>query len=201
MTTSRTLGIAVLALTTVVTFAGCGSQDPDPSEDPTIGQSAGGQTSEPAIPSDWQEAKIDVASVHVPQDWAVLNPKATDIGFTAPKDEFGFSPGGGSMVVNVGDDTGDAEAIIDAATEFNLKTYKGDPNISNVKRLPDLTISGVPFSLVQWETSQSWETEYLTATDDGTESITLSWQFIKSDIDRKGSQDLIDPVMETFELL
>ncbi len=105
------------------------------------------------------------------------------------------------MVVNVGDDTGDAEAIIDAATEFNLKTYKGDPNISNVKRLPDLTISGVPFSLVQWETSQSWETEYLTATDDGTESITLSWQFIKSDIDRKGSQDLIDPVMETFELL
>lgn len=201
MTTSRTLGVAALALTTAMTFAGCGSQDPDPSGDPTKEQSAGEQTGEPTIPSDWQEAKIDAARVHVPQDWSVLNPKAADVGFTAPTDEFGLSPGGGSMVVNVGDDSGDIEAIIDAATEFNLETYKGDPNSSNVKRLPDVTINGVPFSLVQWETSNTWETEYLTATVDGTESITLSWQFAKGDVDRKGSHELIDPVMATFELL
>jgi hypothetical protein len=184
----------------MLVVAGCGSKDPDPSGNPTSGESTSGQTSEPGIPSDWQEATIDAAGVHVPADWTVLNPMATDIGFAAPKDELGFSPGGGSMVVNVGDDSGDVKAIIDAATKFNLETYKSDPNLSNVKRLPDVTVNGVPFSLVQWETSQTWETEYLTATADGSESITLSWQFAKGDIDRKGSQELIDPVMETFVL-
>lgn len=200
MTISRSLGIATLALATVITLAGCGSPDTEPSGDPTSGGS-NSQSSEPATPSDWQEAAIDAASIHVPADWTVLNPKATDIGVAAPKDELGFSPGGGSMVVNVGDDSGDVKAIIDAATKFNLETYKGDSNLSNVKRLPDVTINGVPFSLVQWETGQTWETEYLTATADGSESITLSWQFAKSDIDRASVQKLIDPVMETFELL
>lgn len=197
------LGIGGLVVATVLTLASCGSQDPDPSGDPTVSESgdnkSGGPGSGDATPSDWQEAKIDVAGLHVPADWTVLNPTATGIGIAAPKDEFGFSPGGGSLVAGVHNGDTDVEASINGLAEQRLKNYQSDPNLSHVKRLPDVTLNGVLLAHVQWETAQTWDDEYLGVTTDGESTVGVVWQFSKGDLDRTSAQELIDPVMETFE--
>ncbi len=203
MTTSRTLGIAGLVLAATMTLASCGSEDPSPGGDPTsepASPGSGGSSQGSSIPADWQVAKIDVAQVHLPSDWAILNPQPTAVGFNTSKDEFGFSAGGGTLTANVGSGEGDVESNIDSVTKFHLETYEGDSNLSKVTRLPDAEINGVPFSTIQWETSQTWETEYITVTPDGTSDVSVIWQFTKGDIDREAAQKLIDPVMETFEL-
>lgn len=205
MTTSRILGIGGLVVATALTLASCGSQDPDPSGDPTASESGSNQSSGSgngdAVPADWQEAKIDVARLHVPANWSVLNPTATDIGIAAPKDEIGFSPGGGSLVAGVHNGDPDVEASINGLAEQRLKNYQGDPNLSHVKRLPDVTVNGVLLAHVRWETAQTWDDEYLGVTADGESTVGVVWQFGKGDVDRAGAKELIDPVMETFELI
>lgn len=198
------LGIGGLVVATALTLSSCGSQDPDPSGDPTVSESGNNQPdgsgSGDAIPSDWQEAKIDVARLHVPADWSVLNPTATGTGIAAPKDEFGFSPGGGSLVAGVHNGDTNVEASINGLAEQRLKNYQSDPNLSRVKRLPDVTLNGVLLAHVQWETAQTWDDEYLGVTTDGESTVGVVWQFSKGDLDRTGARELIDPVMETFEL-
>lgn len=103
------------------------------------------------------------------------------------------------MTAGVNSSSGDIEADIESTTKFHLETFNGDPNLKNVKRLPDVTINGVPFSHIQWEVGPSWKSEYVTVTPDGAWAITIGWGFTKSGLDRKGSQELIDPVMNTFE--
>lgn len=199
MTTSRTLGIATLALATVLMLTGCGSQEPDPSGDPTsagTSESADGAT----VPADWQEVKIDVAQIHMPPEWSILNQRANAASFAAAKDELGLIPGSGTMGSGVNSPSGDVKADIEHATESRLETYRNDPNRKNVKRLADVTINDVPFSHFQWEVGQRWNSEYVTVTPDGQSVITVGWGFSKSGLDRDGSQKMIDPVMETFEL-
>lgn len=205
MTTSRALGIATLALTTVMTLAGCGSQGTDPAGNPTGEESTSKQASESsagdAIPADWQEVKIEVAQIHLPPDWTVLNQREGSASFAAAKDNLGLIPGSGTMGYGVNSPSGDVKADIESATESRLETYRSDPNRTNVKRLPDVTINGALFSHFQWEVGQSWNSEYVTVTADDQSVVTVGWGFNKSGLDRKGSQELIDPVMETFELV
>ncbi|MFI5623488.1 hypothetical protein ACIA03_08490 [Nocardioides sp. NPDC051685] len=205
MTTSRTLGIATLALTAAMALAGCGSDSPNPDGDPTNGTptaDASGSAGGSEVPADWQEAKTDEAAVHLPRDWAILNAKDTSVGFEPPKGKFGFAPGGGTMTTGVHSGTGDLKSDINRAAEHHLKALQSDPTSTNVKRLSNMTTAdGVELSIVQWETDQTWNVEYTTVTEDGQWVLGVTWQFNKSDIDRKGSQELIAPVMETFELL
>lgn len=203
MMTSRTLRVAGLVLAATMTLASCSSEDPGPSGDPTNGPSStgSGSSQESSVPADWQEAKIDVAQVHLPSDWALLNPQPTAVGFNTSKDEFGFSAGGGTLTANVGSGEGDVESNIDSVAKFHLETYQGDSNLSKVTRLPDAKINGIRFAAIQWETSNTWETEYITVTPDGASDVSVIWQFTKGEVDRKGAQKLIDPVMKTFELL
>ncbi|MGH3976426.1 MAG: hypothetical protein ACRDS9_24370 [Pseudonocardiaceae bacterium] len=201
MTTSRRLGIAALLLATVTMLAGCGSEDPDPSGDPPTGESPSESTDGSTVPADWQEVKIEVAQVHLPSDWTILDQDETSASFAAAKDEVGLSPGSGTMGIGVNSPSGDVKADIERATTSHLETYQGDSNMKNVKRLPDVTINDVLFTHVQWEVGQSWDSEYVTVTSDGEYVVTVGWGFSKSGIDRKGSQALIDTVMETFELL
>lgn len=199
------LGISGLVVATTLTLASCGSQNPDPSGDPTVSESGTNQSdgsgSGDATLSGWQEAKIDVARLHVPADWSVLNPTATGVGIAAPKDELGFSPGGGSLVAGVHNGDPDVEASINGLAEQRLKNYQSDPNLSHVKRLPDVTVNGVLLAHVQWETAQTWDDEYLGVTTDGESTVGVVWQFGKGDLDRAGANELTDPVMETFELI
>ncbi|GGU38788.1 hypothetical protein GCM10007979_42550 [Nocardioides albus] len=189
-----------MALSLAMVFAGCGSQDSDPSGDPTS-KGASETTDGASTPADWNEVKIDVARVYVPPDWAILSQRDNAASVAVAKDDLGLIPGSGTMGSGVNSPSGDLKANIDDATEFHLETFRGDPNIKNVKRLPDVTINGVLLSHIQWEKETSWDSEYITVTTDLQSVITIGWGFTKSDLDRKGSQDLIDPVMETFELL
>lgn len=104
------------------------------------------------------------------------------------------------MTANVHSSVGDVQANVDDAAEFHLETFRGDSNLKNVERLPDVEINGVPFAHVQWEKETSWDSEYITVTPDGGTVVTVGWGLSKSDLDREGSQELIDPVMATFEL-
>jgi hypothetical protein len=203
MTTSRTLGITAVVLTTLMMLASCGSQDPDPSGDPTTGQATSGHPSDSAdgstTPADWQEVKIEAAQVYLPADWTIIDQDETSASFGAAKDELGLSPGSGGVSTGVNSPSGDVKADLERATKFHLETFNGDSNLKNIKRLPDVTINGVLFSHIQWELGPSWRSEYVTVTPDDAWVITIGWAFTKSGLDRTGSQKLIDPVMETFE--
>lgn len=198
MTTSRTLRIAPLALATVLLLTSCGSQEPDPSGDPSRGGASESTPSETTT-AGWQEVEIDVAQIRMPPDWSIIDQGPDSASFAAAKDQVGLSPGSGTMGIGVNSPSGDLKADIERATASHLETYRDDPNMRNVKRLPDLTTNGATFSHVQWEVGQSWDSEYVTVTPDGEYVVTVRWGFTKSGLDRKGSQDLIDPVMETFE--
>lgn len=104
-------------------------------------------------------------------------------------------------MLNVATDATDVKAYVARSADSIVKSRKSDPNIVSVERRPDVTINGVLFAHVEWETSQTWDSEYLTVSRDGTSQVDVVWQFGKGDVDRKGVQELIDPVMETFELL
>lgn len=197
MTTSRGLNIVALALITVTMLGACGSQDQDFSGGP-MNAEASEQTGGVGAPSDWQEVKIDAAQVHLPPHWTILDQEETSVSFAAAKDELGLSPGSGTITTGVNSPSGDVKADLERTTEFHLETFNGDPNLKNVKRLPDVTIDGVLFSHIQWEVGPSWRSEYVAITPDDAWSVTIGWGFTMSGLDRNGSQELIDPVMETF---
>lgn len=198
MTTSRKMTFSATALIVTMVVAGCGSPDPDPSGDPTS-EHTSETTDDASTPADWREVKIDVARIYIPQGWTILNQRDNAASVAVAKDDLGLIPGSGTIGSGVNSPSGDQKANIDAATEFHLETFRGDPNITNVRRLPDVTINGVLLSHIQWEKETSWDSEYITVTTDLQSVITVGWGFTKSGIDRKGSQELIDPVMETFE--
>lgn len=187
-------------MATVLAFAACGSEDPTPT-DPTAKSSGGNPSGTATVPSDWQSAETDAAVVHLPPDWSLLDGQPDSAGFAAPKDDFGLSPGGGTIVLNVATDASDVKAYVARSAESIVKSRESDPNIVGVERRPDVTINGILFAHVEWETSQTWDSEYITVSRDGASQVGVVWQFGKGDVDRKGSQELIDPVMDTFELL
>lgn len=201
MTMSRTLRFAALAAATVLALTGCASQGPEQPTEPTVEPSNGEPTSSPTIPSDWQSAEMAAAAVHLPPDWTLLDTTPDSTGFASPQDDFGFSAGGGTLALNVATDAADVKAYVDRSAKSLVKSRQSDPSIVSVKRRPDVTINGVLFAHVEWETSQTWDSEYLTVSRDGASQVVVVWQFTKGDLDRKGAQALIDPVMDTFELL
>ncbi|MEU6137783.1 hypothetical protein [Nocardioides sp. NPDC047086] len=78
---------------------------------------------------------------------------------------------------------------------------KGDSSLAKLERLPDETINGNLFYHFRAETEFTWQDHYGTVASTTRDQVTVTWEFNKSDIDRKGAEALIAPIMATYEVL
>jgi len=120
---------------------------------------------------------------------------------SAPKNEIGLSPGSGGMSADVYSTDGEVKAALDELAELRGKTLKDDSSLTVLKRLPNETINGALFYHFRAESEFTWEDHYGTLVPDAGRQVTVVWSFNKSDIDRKGAEALIAPIMATYEVL
>lgn len=117
----------------------------------------------------------------------------------APEDAIGISPGAAILQGGVHAGEGDDEAAVDALAALEEKALADD--VQNLKRLPNETINGSTFYHFQGDTGHEWEDHYGTVVPGGDHSVTVTWRFTKSDIDRKGAEALIAQIMPTYKVL
>lgn len=115
----------------------------------------------------------------------------------APEDAIGISPGAAIFQGGVHAGEGDGEAAVDALAALEEKALADD--VQNLKRLPNETINGSTFYHFQGDTGHEWEDHYGTVVPGGDHSVTVTWRFTKSDIDRKGAEALIAEIMPTYK--
>lgn len=185
---ASTSAIAVVALLTVMLTACASKEGADP--EPTAAPES--QSSSTDSKAGWHSANEDGGRFLVPPEWAVED-SPTGINLQAPRArEGGSRVGGGSL--GSGPTIESATAIDDAgdtALAFHLK------GLDKAERLPDVTLGGVEFYHVRGEDSAQWVDDYGTVKDG--KLITVLWTFHKGMVDRKQTDELIAPVMETFE--
>lgn len=202
MRTSRAIAIAALTLVTATGITGCGNDTPTP--EPTTDVSGSATTepsgsSGPEVPADWQVASVEVAQLQVPANWNIRSSGDLSLSMRAPEDAIGISPGAAIFQGGVHAGEGDGEAAVDALAALEEKALADD--VQNLKRLPNETINGSTFYHFQGDTGHEWEDHYGTVVPGGDHSVTVTWRFTKSDIDRKGAEALIAEIMPTYKAL
>jgi hypothetical protein len=205
MRTSRSLAIATLATALGITLTGCGtgeSPDTKPTSNPTntTAESSPSPTA-PTAPADWKPASAEVAQLHVPPNWELDSFRDQAQTMIAPKNKVGLSPGSGEIMADVYSTEGDAEAALNELAGLRGKALKKDTSFTTLKQLPNETINGSRFYHFRAETEYTWEDHYGTLALDAGMQVTVVWKFNKSDIDRKGAEALIAPIMATYEVL
>lgn len=205
MKTSRTIAIAALATSLGLTLSGCGSSEGSsraPTTTPsTSAGSANPRPSAPSVPADWQIASVDVAQLQVPPDWVLSSNRKQSQTMRAPKSSVGLSPGSGGLMADAYGADGNLEDAVGGLAKLVHDQLKRDSSLTKLERLPDETINGTPFYHFRAETEFTWQDHYGTVAPTTRDQVTVTWEFNKSDIDRKGAEALIDPIMATYEVL
>lgn len=204
MRTSRSIAIAPLAAL-FLTLAGCGAGE-GPDTEPTsnsTGTSAESSPSPtgPTVPEDWEAASVEIAQLHVPSDWTIKSGGKQLLTLRAPKNEVGLSPGAGHISVGVYSTDGEIKAELDELAELHATQLERDASFTKIERQPNETINGSLFYHFRVETEYTWEEMYGTLVPDAGRQVAVEWSFNKSDIDRKGAEALIAPIMATYEVL
>lgn len=193
-----TLTVAVAGFT-----GGCGSEETpaEPTTSASADATSGGasESSTPSIPSDWKVASVGLAQLQVPPDWALSSHADQAQTMRAPKDSIGLSPGAGNILADPHAGDGDDESAVDALADLREEALAKD--LKNLKRLPNETINGSIFYHFQGEDDHTWQDHYGTVLPGGDDRVTVSWDFNKTDIDRKGAEALIAQVMRTYKVL
>lgn len=206
MRTSRTISVAAVTLCLALATAACGAEN-GPDTDPTTGKSsdtaqadptAGGST-EPDVPADWQVASVDVAQLQIPPDWALSSNADQAQTMSAPKDEIGIVPGSGNILAGPNPVDGDSAEHVDELGDLREESLAKE--LKSIKRLPNETINGSVFFHIQGDDGNNWRDAYGTITPGGGDRVTITWDFNKTDIDRKGADELIAQVMATYKPL
>lgn len=208
MKTSRAITIAALATSLSIVLAGCGS-DEGPATDPTKSTSAnstseaspGPSPSDPTVPADWQVASVDVAQLQVPSDWTLNSNRKQSQTMRAPKNSVGLSPGSGGLMADAYGADGDLKEAVEGLAKLVHGQLKEDSSLTKIERLPDETINGTSFYHFRAETEFTWQDHYGTVASTTRDQVTVTWEFNKSDIDRKGAETLITPIMATYKTL
>ncbi len=94
---------------------------------------------------------------------------------------------------------GEDEDAVDALADLREEALAKD--LKNLKRLPNETINGSIFYHFQGENEHTWQDHYGTVLPGGDDRVTMSWDFNKADIDRKGAEALIAQIMPTYKVL
>lgn len=204
MKTSRAI-TATLTLTVALAVAGC-SSDNTPTKDPSTpgatstetGTATPSASNEPEVPSDWQTASVGAAQLQVPSDWRVTSDGDDSQTIRAPKDAIGISPGFGNLQANVYRNDG-TEGELEELADLHEKDLSKD--LAKLKRLPNETINGSLFFHFLGETENKWQDVYGTLAPEAGDQVTVTWDFNKADIDRKGSEALITQIMPTYKVL
>lgn len=117
----------------------------------------------------------------------------------APKDSIGISPGAGNILAGPHAGEGDGESAVNALAVLREDALAKD--LKDLKRLPNETINGSTFYHFQGEDDHTWQDHYGTVLPGGDDRVTISWDFNKADIDRKGAAALIAQIMPTYKVL
>lgn len=203
MRTSRTVATVALATALSLALAGCGT-DEGPDAAPTAQSSAANATPSatgPSVPADWNAASVEIAQFHTPADWGIEPGGKQLLSLVAPKNDIGLSPGAGHVSVGVFSTDGKVEAELERLAKISHNQFKADSSLTNLKRLPNETINGSLFYHFRAESEFTWEDHYGTLVPDAGRQVAVTWKFNKSDIDRKGAEALIEPIMATYEVL
>lgn len=205
MKTSRTIAIAALATSLGLALSGCGSSEgsgTDPTTTPSTSEgSASPSPSTPSVPADWQIASVDVAQLQVPPDWVLSSTRKQSQTMRAPKNSVGLSPGAGGLMADAYGADGNLEDAVDGLAKLVHDQLKDDSSLTKLERLPDETINGTLFYHFRAETEFTWQDHYGTVASTTRDQVTVTWEFNKSDIDRKDADALIEPIMATYEVL
>ena len=201
MKTSRATSLATLALTLALTAVGCGSDD-NPSAPGATSSAAGtatpSESDESDVPSDWRTASVGAAQLQVPSDWTVRSDGDDSQSLRAPNDEIGISPGFGNIQANVYRTKGTEKELEELAKLHERDLSK---ELTDLERLPNETINGALFFHFRGETDNKWQDVYGTLAPKAADQVTVTWDFNKSDIDRKGAEALISRIMPTYKVL
>lgn len=204
MRISRAIAIAATTMCLTLATAACGSEN-EPDSGPTAGTPTDTAAADPTsseggkvdVPADWQVASVEVAQLQVPPDWSLSSSRDQSQTMTAPKDEIGISPGSGGIRVAPNPGGGDDAERVGALGDSYEKSLERE--LKAIKRLPDETINGSVFFHIQGDDGYNWRDAYGTVLPGGEHRVTVTWDFKKSDIDRKGADELIAKVMATYE--
>ena len=120
---------------------------------------------------------------------------------SAPRNKVGLSPGSGEIMAGVYSTDGEVKTALDELAGLRDKSLKKDSSFTKLEKLPNETINGSLFYHFRGETEYTWEDHYGTLVPDAGRQVTVVWSFNKSDIDRKGAEALIAPIMATYEVL
>lgn len=204
MKTSRAIA-ATLTLTVALAVVGCAADD-TPTNDPSTpgatntdpGNATPSESNEPNVPSDWQTASVGAAQLQVPSDWVVTSDGDDSQTIRAPKDSIGISPGFGNIQANVYRTEGTEDELEELA-KLHEKDLSKD--LTNLDRLPNETINDALFFHFRGETENKWQDVYGTLAPKAADQVTVTWDFNKADIDRKGAEALIAQIMPTYKIL
>lgn len=198
---SRSITTVAPAVALTLSFTGCGTSDDPVTKPPKSSTAASPSPAEASVPADWEAASVEIAQLHAPADWSVQTGGKQILTLRAPKNEIGLSPGAGHMSADVYSTEGEVTAALDELAGLRGKTLEDDSSLTGLKRLPNETINGSPFYHFRAESEFTWEDHYGTLVPDADRQVTVVWSFNKSDIDRKGADALIAPIMATYEVL
>lgn len=203
MRTSRSIAVATLATTLGITLTGCGASE-GPGAKPTSESSASESSPSPTgstAPEGWKAASVEIAQFHTPADWVIESGGKQILSLVAPKNEIGLSPGAGHVSADVYSTDGEIQAELDGLAKLAHDQFKADSSLIKLERLPNETINGSLFYHFRAESEFTWEDHYATLVPDAGMQVAVTWKFNKSDIDRKGAEALIAPIMATYEVL
>lgn len=153
------------------------------------------------MPDGWKAASAKVAQLHVPPNWELDSYADQAQTMIAPENEVGLSPGSGEIMVGVYGADENLEEAIEGLAKLVHDQLKRDSSLTNLERLPDETINGTLFFHFRAETEYTWQDHYGTVVSTTRDQVTVTWQFNKSDIDRKDAEALFAPIMATYEVL
>jgi hypothetical protein len=153
------------------------------------------------VPDGWKPASAEVAQLHVPQNWELDSYADQAQTMIAPKNKFGLSPGSGEIMAGAYGADGDINEAVEGLAKLLHDQLKADSSLTKLERLPDETISGTRFYHFRAETEFTWQDHYGTVASTTRDQVTVTWEFNKADIDRKGAEALIAPIMVTYEVL
>ena len=203
MRTSRSIATITLATALSVVLTACGTSE-GPDAKPTSESSAAEASPSavaPSVPAGWKAASVEIAQFHAPADWDIEPGGKQILSLVAPKSEIGLSPGAGHVSADVYSADGEIQAELDGLAKLAHDQFKADPSLTKLERLPNETINGSSFYHFRAESEFTWEDHYATLVPDAGMQVAVTWKFNKSDVDRKGAEALIGPIMATYEVL
>lgn len=196
----RPVTVAALTLTIAIFAGGCSPEEDLSTKEPKSGSTASpSESREPSASSGWKTASVKLAQIQVPSEWTISSSADQTQIVRAPKDSIGLSPGSGKIVAGPHAGDGDDESAVNALAELREVALAND--LQNLKRLPNEAINGSIFYHFRGEDEHTWQDHFGTVLPGGDDRVTISWDFTKADIDRKGAEALIAQIMPTYKPL